>query len=261
MTIEFLFLFLFLEIGESLSHKHFLDFLDNGGNVLVGLTNQGSKSINSDFRSSLSKGTKSNQKPLISDLFYKMAEKCGITIHAQDTMVLNNIHHAGTYSNSMLDQRNLFNNDVVVITPNKEKILFNGIGMSIPSHAHLTHSLLTGDEYTYSVLKGSESGGGAPDKNIVASHKKLSLISSLQTRKNSRITFVGSMAMLSDEYYLAQTSKSENFDNQAFVDSITKYTFGERGIIRATNATHFKIDDITVNPNRYRIKDEIVCVV
>jgi len=107
---------------------------------------------------------------------------------------------------------------------------------------------------------------GPIDKSIISSGNSLSLIAALQMRNNARITFIGSLKMLSDEYFISAIKSSSDdteYDksgNEEFMALISSWSFGERGILRVSNSTHHQQqknenDDITLNPTRYRIKD------
>eukprot|EP00003_Mantamonas_plastica_P010271 TRINITY_DN1969_c0_g1_i1.p1 TRINITY_DN1969_c0_g1~~TRINITY_DN1969_c0_g1_i1.p1 ORF type:complete len:192 (+),score=66.52 TRINITY_DN1969_c0_g1_i1:502-1077(+) len=45
--------------------------------------------------------------------------------------------------------------------------------------------------------------------------------------------------------------------NQGFLEEVTKWTLGERGVLRASNVFHHKAEDQTT-PKFYRVKDQIV---
>jgi oligosaccharyltransferase complex subunit beta len=89
--------------------------------------------------------------------------------------------------------------------------------------------------------------------------KKTILVAGLQCRNSARITFVGSLEMLSNKYYFFNYSfySKNSFDNKIFGEELTKWNFKERGILRHRDIKHHKVNS-TEMQSIYRIKDEIV---
>jgi len=87
----------------------------------------------------------------------------------------------------------------------------------------------------------------------------------LQTRRNARIVFVGSMKLFSNRFLAAsimqrQVANSlQDIENVQFVSELTKWNFGEKSVLRVRNVTHFSLEEILpiLNPNRYRARDKI----
>lgn len=202
-----------------------------------------------------------------SDFIRKIADRCGIKIHSKDSIIRDHMSYDA--------QRALLNHDVIItdhwssfVVKDEHKrlqpVLYSGIGMSFKARSHLTLSLLTGNAHTHSI--STENENAPPEKRIISSGEELSLVSALQMRNNGRVTFVGSLKMLSDEYLLATICNSmadectdEHYGNARFIEYISEWTFGERAILRAVNVQHFKIDDEyhTLNPSRYRTSDMV----
>lgn len=239
------------EIGD-LTFKDILTFIDNGNNLFVGVDN--------DYSADLTK---------------KIAERCGIELHAKNSNVYDHVSYdvlrtdgSGTDSDTLRNNVVLLSNwpkYKAVIASDQElpsaPVLYSGIGMSFKANAHLTLSLLSGNVHTYSALNSDE----PLEKSIVNSGNSLSLIAALQMRNNARITFVGSLKMLSDEYFISPIQSSVDgkqyakSGNEEFLALVSAWSFGERGILRLSEAVHHlqkaHYSDITVNPTRYRIKD------
>jgi len=234
------------QIGD-LSYKDILTFIDNGNNLLIGIDET------------------------YSDLTKKIADRCGIELDSKKSHIYDHLSY------DLLRNDDALNNDIILLSnwpkykaliASKEEIpsapvLYKGIGMKLKKNAHLTLSLLSGNIHSYST-----SSNGPLDKAIVSSGNALSLIAALQMRNNARITFIGSLQMLSDEYFVSpimssvDNTKYETSGNQQFMALISKWAFGERGILRISNMTHHqqqnklnKEQQITLNPTRYRIKD------
>eukprot|EP00483_Globobulimina_turgida_P010581 UN10602 len=173
------------QIGD-LSYKEILTFIDNGNNLFIGINDQYS-----------------------SDLIKKLADRCGIEIHPKTSAVYDHTNY------DMLRSGNALNNDVILLnnwplsltsiikTPSdipSAPLLYSGIGMKFKKTSHLTVSLLSGNIETYST---DNSNTGPIEKAIISSGNALSLIAALQMKNNARITLVGSLKMLSDEYYVS----------------------------------------------------------
>lgn len=87
-----------------------------------------------------------------------------------------------------------------------------------------------------------------------ATGKQAFLVASLQTRSNSRITFVASNLLFSDEAF----SKPNSF-NRAFATELTKWTFSEKSVLKLESVSHRLLEDTntTENPSIYRVKNDI----
>jgi len=225
---------------SDLSYKNLLEFIDNGGNVMIGL----------------------NQKS--SDIIKKFVDRCGIEIHSSNSMVLDHFNYdikKGDIFNDVIITDNICEYTGVIPKDNdiKYPILYKGVGLSLKKHNHLGFSILSGNINTFSI----KNDGGPPEKNIISSGNELSLISALQTRVNSRITIIGSNIMLTNEYFNTKiySNNGKIYDktgNKEFINYVSKWTFCEVSILKADNIKHYKLNDNTINPNRYRIKDDVL---
>jgi len=122
-----------------------------------------------------------------------------------------------------------------------------GIGLSINEVSGLNIGILRGYDTTYSANPDTP----VTDDQVKAIGRDTVLISALQARNNARVVFSGSLLFFSDRF---ATSVS---DNQYLASEISKWTFKERGLLRATNITHHRKGE-SEPPPIYTIKDEIV---
>lgn len=84
--------------------------------------------------------------------------------------------------------------------------------------------------------------------------ESMKLVSVFQTRANSRIAFAGSLSMFSDSLWDRETSA-----NEAFVGDLTKWVFGERGVVEVLQARHYAKGDAKREMKEvYRIGEEMV---
>jgi len=170
-------------------------------------------------------------------------------------MKLDPIYHEVIVSNNWIKNKAIFDNN------NESPILYRGIGISIKSNSQLSYTILHGNPSIYSTLIDDNSA--PPEKNIINSGLTTSLIATLQLRNNSRVTLIGSLDFLSDKFFTSSITWSKNnkyynkSGNEEICKQISSWTFGERGILRIRDVQHYMIGDSTINPNRYRIKDEV----
>jgi len=143
---------------------------------------------------------------------------------------------------------NKFTHSKVVLDDKiKKPILFKGLGMSFDENSKLLIPILRGSKTSYSYKHS------AITDTPHTLGKKTILVAGLQCRNSARITFVGSLEMLSNNYF----SKS-SYDNKLFAEELTKWNFKERGILRRRDIKHHKVNSTTEEMQSiYRIKDEI----
>jgi len=220
------------EFGGLVDVPSILDFIDEGHNVLLAADST------------------------VSDPVREIAMECGVDFDEEGTYVLDHFHAidpniAADHTTVAIATNKDTTLDVPAITGSKKlserkPILFKGIGQTINVPSGLNIAILRGYETTYSAN---------PDTPLKEDHhgkigKDTILVSILQARNNARVLISGSILLFSDRFF---TSGS---DNQYFSNELSKWVFKERGLLRAGNATHHRVDE-TEPPLMYRIKDEI----
>lgn len=132
------------------------------------------------------------------------------------------------------------------------------MGMSLDESNFLLVPILRGHSTSYSFNPGQAIGEEEP---LVMGHSTV-LVAGLQARNGARMTFIGSMDMLSNRYF-GQGSGS----NRLFADELSKWSMQERGYLRQRNVRHYKVhetaDDLLLQPTTttiksYGVTDEIV---
>jgi oligosaccharyltransferase complex subunit beta len=106
--------------------------------------------------------------------------------------------------------------------------------------------------------------------------QQLGLVSTLQARNSARLTVVGAVEMLSDDWFDAKVKRSlgENgvgkgakeirTSNRAFAKEISAWTFSETGVLKVGSIDHCLSDSGTnatsreLNPGIYRVKNNVV---
>eukprot|EP00494_Astrolonche_serrata_P033011 UN33280 len=181
------------------------------------------------------------------------ADKMGIEVHSKELV---RDHFTRTvYHNDYKNDTTFTTTAAFGYPVNREleyPILYQGIGMSLKSKTQFGIHLLTGEDTAY-----SKKGSG----------KQLGLVSSLQMRNNARLTLVGSIDMLSNEFAAAgldvEINEGEDItqtSNAVFNRDIIGWTFQERGRLRMRESRHYLLkegENATPNPIIYTIKEEI----
>ncbi|CAM9249999.1 unnamed protein product [Ascophyllum nodosum] len=150
-------------------------------------------------------------------------------------------------------------------------VVFTGVGHAVDDDNYLVTKVLTGSATAYSA-DPSKPIGKFPEN---AGSDTL-LVTAVQARTNARMLFTGSLSMLSNRFFALPGA-----GNKSFCTEITKWVFGERGILRASNITHTRQDgtsaelllkqkerrdlplslfpepEIAKNSQVYRIKDNV----
>lgn len=88
-----------------------------------------------------------------------------------------------------------------------------------------------------------------------AAGNQMGLVSALQTRGNARVVVAGSADMFSDEFFAI-----EGAVNREFSRDLTQWVFQEVGVVQTVAVRHYLTNQTerVVNPNVYRVKNEIV---
>lgn len=231
-----------------------LEFSNNGGNILFAADES------------------------ISDTIRSLAENIGIEFDQKKSVVIDHFSYSDKLDEDMTHTTilasNVVDNAVVVgkYGNNKLPLLYNGIGHAIDDNNILAMKVLRGNPSTYSanpsvVLQEYPSNAG----------EDTLLITAIQGRNNARILVAGSLDFFSNKFM-----ESKDQGNEIFCNEISKWTFGESGVLRYRDVVHHKSDgtppdvilhekerpdlptslypdpEITRNSLVYRIKDEIV---
>ena len=73
------------------------------------------------------------------------------------------------------------------------------------------------------------------------------LVAGLQARNNARVVITGSLELFSDNFIQSEASllngKPKQSGNGLFTEELSKWVFGERGVLRLNSVTHHKINE------------------
>jgi len=163
----------------------------------------------------------------------------------------------GSHTKLAVDATNLVKADAIVDNTGAP-ILFKGVGMVMDPENPLTIPILRGSSTSYSFFPEDPI-----DEYPHGVGSNLMLVTGLQARNNARVVFSGSLLMFSDDYLTSAVQKdadnSEKFEqsgNQALVDSLAKWVFQEKGVLRTGTVTHHKVGE-TSPPEAYTITDDV----
>uniref|UniRef100_A0A224XCL9 Dolichyl-diphosphooligosaccharide--protein glycosyltransferase 48 kDa subunit n=1 Tax=Panstrongylus lignarius TaxID=156445 RepID=A0A224XCL9_9HEMI len=226
------------EFGGALSVDAITEFIDGGGNVLVG-------------GSSMS-----------GDILRELASECGFEIDEEGAAVIDHLNYdvsdSGKHTLVVADAENLIDGPVIVGSKNIPPLLYQGTGLIADEDNPLVLHLLTASSTAYSYI---------PDQPIKeyphAVGKNTLLIAALQARNNARVVFSGSLFFFSDEAFTSPVQKAhggklyEVSGNQQVATAISQWVLKENGVLRVKSVNHHKQGE-KLPPPSYTIMDMVV---
>lgn len=159
----------------------------------------------------------------------------------------------------------------------QQSVLFKGIGHAVDDKNVLSLKILRGNPTTYAANPSKQ----IEDYPENAGADTL-LVTAMQARNNARVVFSGSTDVFSNAFFRALLNSGDATGNEVFCSELSKWAFGQSGVLRFRDITHHKSDgtppdvilhekerpdlpqslypdpEITRNSLVYRIKDEIV---
>ncbi|KAK7590080.1 hypothetical protein V9T40_001693 [Parthenolecanium corni] len=229
------------EFGGKLSKKMILDFIDEGGNLLI--------------------ATGSKPGVLLRDI----AVECGIEIDSPGTsfvgsFVIDHFHYDtsdASHSLISVDPENLIDAPVIVGSRKIAPLLYKGIGLLVNNSNPLVLKLLTAYSTSYSFDPFADI-----DKTPHLIGRETTLLAAIQTRNNARAVFSGSLDFFSDAAFLSKISKIGGKEytkssNEVVVNHLSRWLFKETGVIRVKSVSHHRLNEIEA-PMDYTITDMAV---
>ncbi|KAG8858498.1 oligosaccharyl transferase glycoprotein complex, beta subunit [Tulasnella sp. 330] len=87
---------------------------------------------------------------------------------------------------------------------------------------------------------------------------KMSLVTGFQATTGARVTFVGGVKVLSDEFAKMEVAPGKVSGNAQLTEDITAWTFQESLVLRVDNATHYLASDTSrIQKDRYTTNDRL----
>ncbi|CAD7090153.1 unnamed protein product [Hermetia illucens] len=231
------------EFGGELSANKIVNFIDEGGNVLVAVSEK------SGF------------------VLRELASECGFEVDDENAMVVDHLNHdvsdTGDHTKILTRPKNLIDSEVIVgpKAQNTDPLIFKGTGLIADRENPLVMQLLTAESSAYSYSNPEDPVTQYPH----AVGRGTILIAALQARNNARVVFSGSLYFFSDEAFIsslenAQGGKQVKYQksgNEKVATAISKWVFGENGRLRVKSVEHHREGEI-VPPTAYTITDPVV---
>ncbi|KAK2748921.1 oligosaccharyl transferase glycoprotein complex, beta subunit [Myotisia sp. PD_48] len=236
-------------LGPALAPKAILDFVNTGGNVLLPLS--GASSTSSAINSLLLEldiHLSPDRSPVLVDHF---------NYDAISSAELHDVLLVPRPAKLRSDTKDYFSGDGILALP---KVAGQSLGVESP----LLVPILRAPPTTYSYdTKDDEL---AIDGKLPTG-SQLSLVSAMQARNSARVTVLGSVDSLKDDWFSAEVQtpnknrKTKNV-NREFAQQVTAWTFKERGVIKVGRVEHYLNEEVNVearetNPAIYRIKNDV----
>jgi len=221
------------EFGGSLNAESMMDFVDNGGNLLV------------------------TAGSVTGDVLREIASESGFEVDEDGTYVID--HHnfdsvdGGHHTRLVADTENLVKSEVIV-GKGKLPLLYQGTGLLTDPTNPLVMDILTGatTAYTHNPTLPIKEYPHTVGKATV-------MIAGLQARNNARIVFSGSLEFFSDEFFQAEVVKAGGkavpTGNFELAEALSLWCFKERGVLRVDGVEHSKVGDSKA-PDFYTIREE-----
>jgi len=227
------------EFGGGLSSEAIVEFIDDGGNVLMaGGSNTG-------------------------DAIKDIASECGFEADDEGTFVIDHMNFdmkdEGQHTLVVADASNLVSSPYIVGT-GKSSILYRGVGLVTDSSNPLVIDILSSSStsYSHNPLESITTYPHATGRNTL-------LIAGLQARNNARVIFSGSLELFSDNFFSAEVERStggqaEQSGNSELASALISWCFHKSGVIRVDKTEHKLVGDNTT-PEYYTVMEECVYTV
>ncbi|KAK7205136.1 Dolichyl-diphosphooligosaccharide--protein glycosyltransferase subunit WBP1 [Myxozyma melibiosi] len=221
-------------LGPNLLAKPLLDFSAAGGNIVVVLN--------------------ANEHALAS--VREFANQLDVFLPFRDTKLVDHFSYDKEASPLLHDALVLSPNSLLapeIVSPTADdasKLLYypGGSAFSLGNNQLLV-PVLAAPETAYIYDPAEEA---TKSETPFATGSQAFLVASLQTRKNTRVTFVASNLLFTNDAF----TKPDSF-NRAFAAQLSAWTFAEKSVLRLESVTHRLVNSSELNPSIYRVKNEI----
>ncbi|CAG0886332.1 unnamed protein product [Darwinula stevensoni] len=225
------------EFGGSLTSESFIQFVDDGGNLLIAGSSESSDAI----------------RDIVAELGLEMDEEGASVIDHHNF----DVRDEGLHTLVVAKVENLVDSAIIrgKVAPSMP-FLYRGTGLISDPENPLLIEILTGSSTSYSFN---------PNKEITeyphAVGKNTLLIAGIQARNNARAVVSGSLEFFSDEFFLMDVKQSDykelpSSGNQQLAENLSRWLFKERGVIRVANVDHHKPGE--TQPSGYTIMDDVI---
>jgi oligosaccharyltransferase complex subunit beta len=230
------------EFGGSLTIDALLNFIDDGRHVLIAGDSQ------------------------VSEPVRELAQECGVGFGDENTFVIDHLHYdaadEGDHTLVVLGEENIVKASIIT-GELAGPVIFRGTGLSLEAGNSLLRPIVSAHTTSYVY---------APNKVVKddpeLKGRKVALIAALQARNNARVVVSGSLAFFSDQFF-SKTVKEVTFGadganaevaaasgNAALATNLASWTFGDRGVLRASNVRHHLVGEVEP-PRVYTVKEDV----
>ncbi|KAB7507049.1 Dolichyl-diphosphooligosaccharide--protein glycosyltransferase subunit [Armadillidium nasatum] len=224
------------EFGGSLSLEAIVEFIDEGGNVLIAGSSE------------------------TTDLIRELGTEVGVEMDEEGAMVIDHlnydVHDKGQHSLIAAPNSGLINSAEMVGKPNGSPLLYRGTGLITDPDNPLVLPVLKAASSAYC---------HTPSQAIVeyphATGQNMLLVAALQARNNARVVVSGSLEFFSDAFILSSVQTAEGkvyktSGNGPVVEALSRWVFKEEGVLRVVSVSHHIAGEKEPPPS-YTIKDDV----
>ncbi|PWA02040.1 hypothetical protein BB558_001852 [Smittium angustum] len=227
-----------VEYGAFLNKDIIVDFVKAGGNLVFAFDEN------------------------ISAVNRRIATEFGIKFQPKNSVLVDHTNYLQGDSQNNSDRstiiaKNISENKYILSRDQntKTEIYYKGIGHTISRESQLITPILKNSITACSVKVGDNENIKEKSSSDVLEGANLNLISVFQAKNNARVAFLGSTEMISDKFLTLKTSTNA-YGNTNLLTDLIKWTFHERGVLKASEISHHKTGESEELSN-YQVKDEI----
>ena len=226
------------EFGGNVDVRAIVNFIDNGGNVLVAASSE------------------------IGDVLRDLALEVGLDPDERGSAVIDHLNYdaddRGDHTLLVVDPENIISSPLITGSPSPKPVLYQGLGLLVDVDNTLVLEIMTGYTTSYSYN---------PSYDVTdyphAVGKSTLLIAGMQARNNARVIFSGSIRFFSNEMFASSAAKarpgSEEYQqsgNHELATALSKWVFREVGVLRVGNVQHH-LQGESQTPEAYTIYDDV----
>jgi oligosaccharyltransferase complex subunit beta len=190
----------------------------------------------------------------------ELALECGVEFGDDGTFVIDHLHYdaadEGDHTLVVLGQENVIKAPIMTGEV-KGPVVFRGTGLSLEAGNHLLQPVLTAHTTSYVYAPNT-----VVTDDPALKGRTIALVAALQARNNARVLISGSLAFFSDQAFgkVVKEAFGDNTEavsaNAALANNLASWTFGDRGVLRASNVRHHLVGE-TEAPRVYTVKEEL----